>query len=112
MSSGGSFSVVLSEARLVPSYGSPCSSFYSCRIGRYVVINDDRWRAGSPYFPGPLAQYRQMVLNHETGHWLGKGHASCPSRGALAPVMQQQSKGMQGCAPNAWPLTRELTGLR
>ena len=55
-----------------------------------------------------LRDYRHMVVNHETGHWLGKGHASCPRRGALAPVMQQQSKGTQGCRLNPWPTLAEL----
>lgn len=108
VSSGGDFTVLLAQARYLPTYSSVCSVQYSCRVGRNVIINQDRWRWGSRYFPGPLAQYRQMVLNHETGHWLGNRHAFCGGKGQLAPVMQQQSKGMQGCKPNAWPLAREL----
>ncbi len=108
VSSGGDFTVLLAQARYLPTYSSVCSVQYSCRVGRNVIINQDRWRWGSRYFPGPLAQYRQMVVNHETGHWLGNRHAYCGGKGQLAPVMQQQSKGMQGCKPNAWPLAREL----
>ena len=48
-----------------------------------------------------------MVVNHETGHWLGRGHAGCPRPGALAPVMMQQSKGLDGCRLNPWPTGRE-----
>jgi len=112
VASGGDLTVVLAEARLVPSYSRSCSAQYSCRVGRNVVLNLDRWRSGARAFPGSLAQYRQMVVNHETGHWLGLGHASCPGRGQPAPVMQQQSMGLQGCVPNAWPLPRELAAVR
>ena len=112
VATGGDFTVVLAQASLLPSYSRSCSALYSCRVGRDVVLNVDRWRSGARAFPGSLAQYRQMVLNHETGHWLGLGHASCPGRGKPAPVMQQQSKGMQGCTPNAWPLDRELAAVR
>lgn len=108
--SGGDFTLVLSEARYLPTYSSVCSVQYSCRVGRYVIINQDRWRFGSRPYPGSLTSYRQMVINHETGHWLGRGHVSCPGAGRPAPVMQQQSKGMQGCRPNPWPLAWELAG--
>jgi hypothetical protein len=108
---GGDFTVVLAQAAVLPGFSSVCSSSYSCQIGRFVVINESRWRHGSPYFPADLATYRQMLVDHETGHWLGRGHAFCPRPGALAPVMQQQSKGMQGCRPNAWPLPWEIRAV-
>ena len=108
VASGGDFSVVLTQDALMPSYGSPCSRFWSCRQGRYVAINDDRFDFGSPYWPGPVTEYRHMVINHETGHWLGFGHSGCGGAGAPAPVMMQQSKGLNGCATNPWPLPSEL----
>jgi hypothetical protein len=108
---GGSFTLVLSQAGLVPSFSSGCSSMWSCRVGRYVIINQDRWQHASPAWNAAhlaLRDYRHMVVNHETGHWLGLHHANCPGRGRLAPVMQQQSKGLQGCRFNPFPTTHEL----
>jgi uncharacterized protein DUF3152 len=108
---GGSFTLVLSQASLVPGFSSGCSSMWSCRVGRYVIINQDRWQHASPAWNAAhlaLRDYRHMVVNHETGHWLGLHHANCPGRGRLAPVMQQQSKGLQGCRFNPFPTTHEL----
>jgi Protein of unknown function (DUF3152) len=47
------------------------------------------------------------VVNHEVGHWLGFGHSRCSGAGRLAPVMQQQSIGLEGCTFNPWPLPTE-----
>ena len=95
---------------MVPSFGYPCSSTYSCRVGRYVIINQDRWLHTTPVWKDSglgRRNYRHLVVNHETGHWLGHRHAYCGGPGQLAPVMQQQSKGLQGCRANPWPLPRE-----
>ena len=88
-----------------------CSVQWSCRAGRYVVINQMRWKYASPSWNGAgksLRDYRHLVVNHETGHWLGHGHLGCPGPGRLAPVMMQQSKGLDGCRHNPWPLASEL----
>lgn len=111
VASGGMFTLVLSEASQLPSFSSGCSVDYSCRAGRYVVINQDRWMGATPSWNnagGSLRDYRHMVVNHETGHWLGHDHQSCGGAGQLAPVMQQQSIDLQGCSFNPWPLTTEL----
>lgn len=105
--SGGSMTIVLSEAGSVPTYSSACSTRWSCRVGRHVVINQDRWKHASPAWKSArgttLRGYRNMVVNHEVGHWLGWHHASCGGKGRKAPIMMQQSKGANGCAFNPWP---------
>ncbi len=105
--SGGDFTVWLAAASAMRSFGPPCHPMYSCRSGRNVIINEDRWTSGSEPWAGPLDEYRTMVVNHETGHWLGFGHASCDGSSQPAPVMMQQSKGTGACAPNPWPLPSE-----
>lgn len=115
VSSGGDFTLVLSEASKVPSFSSACSATYSCRVGRNVIINQTRWRQATPVWNdknGSLRDYRHMVVNHETGHWFGRGHVSCGGKGQLAPVMQQQSKGLGGCKINPWPKKGELHAPR
>jgi hypothetical protein len=110
VATGGAFSLVLSEAARVPDFSSGCSAQWSCRVGRYVIINQMRWRGATPMWDRAgrsLRDYRHMVVNHETGHWLEWGHRSCPRRGALAPVMQQQSIDLQGCRPNPGPTPAE-----
>ena len=109
--SGGAFTLVLAQASYVPRFSSSCSAMWSCRVGRFVIINQDRWKNASPAWNAAhlaLRDYRHMLVNHETGHWLGLGHAQCPGPGRLAPVMQQQSKGLQGCRFNPFPTRHEI----
>jgi hypothetical protein len=110
--SGGEFTLVLANPLEIPKYDPVCSYLWSCTVGHNVVINDYRFAYGSDAWPGPLDWYRTMVINHETGHYLGFGHDFCPGPGAPAPIMQQQSISMQGCQINAWPLKRELDAVR
>jgi len=110
---GGDFTLWIAAADRVAGFGPPCDRSWSCRSGRNVVINEDRWRSGSPtrVLAGDLPAYRAMAINHETGHWLGLSHRRCPAQGALAPVMQQQSISLQGCRANAWPTAPELAAV-
>ncbi|MGH8774723.1 MAG: DUF3152 domain-containing protein [Jiangellaceae bacterium] len=75
----------------------------SCRNGDLVVINARRWAYGVEAYRGDVEGYRQYVVNHEMGHAVGFGHTGCSGPGELAPVMHQQTFGLDGCLPNPWP---------
>lgn len=77
--------------------------YTSCRMGDNVVINVARWAKGIPNYGASLDDYRRYAINHEVGHRLGHGHQKCPSKGAKAPVMQQQTLVLDGCVANSWP---------
>ncbi|MCA6095254.1 DUF3152 domain-containing protein, partial [Streptomyces sp. SCA3-4] len=72
-----------------------------------VMINAYRWAQGSQTYGDEMHAYRQMLINHEVGHRLGRDHESCSAQGALAPVMMQQTKFLttddKTCRPNPWP---------
>jgi len=89
--------------------GAAPDRYTSCRIGDRVVLNVARWAHGVPDFGAPLTTYRQYMINHETGHRLGRGHELCPGPGQPAPVMQQQTLGLHGCTAYPWPY---LNGAR
>lgn len=114
VATGCDFTVWISAASEMPSFGDICDSTWSCRVGPNVVINADRWNGASDSWNAAglnLEDYRSMVINHETGHWFGFNHSNCPGAGQLAPVMQQQSISLQGCTFNPWPLPSELAAL-
>lgn len=83
--------------------GEGVDGYTSCRNGDNVVLNVARWVKGVPNYGAPLQTYRAYLVNHEVGHRLDHGHELCPSSGAPAPVMQQQTLGLHGCTANPWP---------
>ncbi|GIE33550.1 hypothetical protein Ait01nite_065950 [Actinoplanes italicus] len=101
------FTVYLASAktseRMCASGGLDTEGYTSCRVPGQVIINADRWADAVPDYDGELEMYRRYTINHEVGHELGHGHEACPGKGEKAPVMQQQTFGLKGCTPNAWP---------
>ena len=93
------------------AYDPVCSFLFSCTVGRNVVINDFRFALRLHRVARRARLVPDMVINHETGHWFGLGHV-LRRPGQPAPIMQQQSIGMQGCAMNSWPLKWELDLVR
>lgn len=116
VTTGCNFTAWLTEANLVPSFSSTiCDNIWSCRVGNNVIINFDRWSGASPAWNGAggsLDSYRTMVINHETGHWLGFSHRFCGGSGQQAPVMQQQSISLQGCSFNSLPTASEIQSFK
>jgi hypothetical protein len=109
---GGDFILWLATPDQMTGFAEGCAPEYSCRVGPDVIINQERWLTGA--LPGALdgidlGEYRTMVVNHEVGHWLGHEHVGCPAPGQPAPLMMQQSKGLDGCLANPYPLPEERT---
>ena len=62
-----------------------------------------RWVRGSATYGTDLTSYRTYLVNHEVGHGLGHRHVSCPAPGRPAPIMVQQTLGLEGCRAWPWP---------
>ena len=88
--------------------GLDTEGFLSCRSGNAVYLNLNRWAVGVKAVRD-LGVYRNYLVNHEVGHILGRQHEACPGKGKPAPVMQQQTKELDGCTANAWPYDAEGT---
>ncbi|HEX7963970.1 MAG TPA: DUF3152 domain-containing protein [Candidatus Saccharimonadales bacterium] len=114
---GCDFTVWLASSDQMSSFGAICDNYWNCEVNNNVVVNLDRWEQATPSWTqakgaNDISEYRDMLINHETGHMLGFGHTGCPGAGQPAPVMMQESISLQGCVFNAWPVQNELDALR
>lgn len=76
----------------------------SCQNGNRVILNAVRWTRGVSSYEGQLPRYREYLVNHEVGHALGHGHEACAGPDQPAPVMLQQTLGLDGCTRYPWPV--------
>ena len=108
---GGLFTVVVATAGTIDQLCAPLQTngFFSCARNGWVALNLNRWMTATNSWTAELSDYRDYVINHEVGHYLARPHVNCPDPGELAPVMMQQTKGLQGCQPNGWPYPNPAT---
>ncbi|WP_162467181.1 DUF3152 domain-containing protein [Streptomyces cavernae] len=111
--SGGSTDFVVKLAtpgtvdKICGRFGLKTRGEVNCNVDKNVMVNLKRWELATPVYAKDVPSYRALIINHEVGHFLGRGHVGCPGRGKPAPAMMQQIKGMNGCVPNVWPYDAE-----
>ncbi len=112
--SRAAMSIVLAQPSTVDKLCKPLRTRgrYSCGRGGRAMLNLGRWQVGSLAWTATLLEYRTYMVNHEVGHLLGMPHLDCPAAGEPAPIMQQQTFGLDGCLPSSRPSTGELERLR
>lgn len=114
---GRSFELVDEGARITVTLATPdtvdrlCApldteGFASCWNGSRAMLNLDRWQTGTDEITD-TDLYRTYLVNHLVGQALGYELSDCPADGAPAPVMADQTAGLDGCTANPWPLDRE-----
>jgi hypothetical protein len=102
---GGLFTIIVAEPGRVDHLCAPLQTNgrFSCARNGWIAFNSLRWFGATDDWPADLETYRRYLVNHEVGHYIvGGGHASCAGAGELAPVMMQQTKGLDGCEANGW----------
>lgn len=102
---GGTFTLVVATPDTVDRLCAPLQTngIYSCGRNGWIALNLVRWETATEDWPADLTTYRHYLVNHEVGHYLrGPSHDSCPGSGQPAPIMMQQTKGLDGCLANGW----------
>lgn len=97
--------VVLASPETTDALCAPLGTggWLSCFNGSATVLNARRWFSGVESYGLDLVGYRRYLVSHEMGHYLGHQHEGCPAPGAVAPVMVQQTKSLDGCTKGPWP---------
>ncbi|MEM7140702.1 MAG: DUF3152 domain-containing protein [Actinomycetota bacterium] len=106
---GGLFTIIVATPDAVDEMCAPLQTngIFSCARNGWIALNSLRWFGATDTWPGDLETYRRYLINHEVGHYiLGPGHDGCPGAGEPAPIMMQQTKGLDGCEANGWVVPR------
>lgn len=102
---GGLFTMIVATPSRTDQlcYPLQTNGRFSCARNGWITFNSDRWFEATDSWPADIETYRRYLINHEIGHYiLGPSHAGCPGVGEPAPVMMQQTKGLNGCEANGW----------
>jgi hypothetical protein len=107
---GCNVTVQLTRSAQMKAVDPACSGQSTCQAGAVVAVNADRWAVAPAGWVGTLDSYREELLRHEVGHWLGFDHASCTL--PAPPISQVTIVTMAGCSPNWYAIPAETQGTK
>ena len=102
---GGDFTMIVALPDDVDRMCAPLQTAgrFSCARNGWIAFNSLRWFGATDDWPSDIETYRRYLVNHEVGHYIiGPNHEGCPGTGEIAPIMMQQTKGLDGCVANGW----------
>jgi len=109
VSAGPDLVYELTKGDVIKKASPICDDFYNCTVNNRVYVNTERWKWGDGW-PGEADEYHALIINHETGHYIGLNHWKCICMFEPAPVMMthQDVGSFHWWRPNAWPTRQEV----
>ena len=83
--------------------GVGTGGYTSCRYGDRAVINLARWATAVPTTRATSRPTATTSSTTRSATRWATATRTAPGAGQVAPVMQQQTLGLEGCVKNAWP---------
>jgi hypothetical protein len=99
------FSISLVDSNAMSRLNSACSGQSSCQSGNAIELNLSNWLAAPVTWTTGIDSYRQQMIDHEVGHWLGFNHASCTLKSSPVPILENPTVVLDGCSPNWYQIS-------
>ena len=75
------------------------AGYLSCRQGRRVIMNADRWAGAVPFWTAGIAEYRAYLVNHEVGSLPRPRSPLLPGAGRAGAGHAAADQGSAGMSP-------------
>jgi hypothetical protein len=98
-------SIRLVRATQMSSLSATCSGQSTCRLGNQIELNLSNWMVPPTTWTQGTGSYRQQMIEHEIGHWLGFDHGSCTLKSSAVPILESPTVILNGCSPNWYQLS-------
>jgi hypothetical protein len=99
------FAFWLATPDRLESVGTACGTQTTCQVGNTLAINVDDWMRAPVGWSDGLTAYRQELINHVVGQWLGFNHASCLAGPKTPmPILEAPTVVLDGCSPDWFQL--------
>lgn len=112
VSSNCNFGIDLMPASSMSSVSTACAGQTTCGVGSTLALNLSNWLAAPAAWIGGIDSYREQMISHEVGHWLGFSHASCFAKSSPVPILEDPTVELDGCSPDWYAIPVGVQGTK